>query len=56
MESVKIICHLLVRPMVFYPSCHQKRLIELGEWLSLVSIGNQLTLNVLILFFLGEVN
>src|SRR5665647_535764 len=34
----------------FCPSCHQKRVLEFGEWLSFVSIGIAQNLNSLTLF------
>jgi hypothetical protein len=38
------------KPRHFCPSCHQKRVVEFGEWLSFVSIGNAQNLNSLTLF------
>jgi len=35
------------KPRHFYPSCHQKRVVEFGEWLSHISIDNKHNLNSL---------
>ncbi|MEN6319231.1 MAG: transposase zinc-binding domain-containing protein [Syntrophaceae bacterium] len=39
---------------LFYPSCHKKGVVELGEWPSHISIGNKQFSNSLILFICNK--